>query len=717
MKIYLTNQILQWSDEDRMERVLWIDPGGAGLYAIDIDSASALPIFRDSSLIEQAEAAGTVSVTADDPWFRIIDEAQLSPKQKESRDRAWRIIRPIILEQPAVFLADERGPMVRRAMIEHSVTNQTVYRLLRRYWQRGLAPSTLIPDFHKCGAPGREKPITGRKRGRPRLHSEATGINVDPSVRKLFRDVVTRYYAENNKVDLPGAYRALITWHYSTWELDELTGRQVAVPFDDHPTQMQFGYWLEKDNDIFAIKRRRLTSRVYDKDMRALLSSSSSEVLGPGARYQIDATIADIYLVSRYDRNKIVGRPVLYVVIDVFSRLIVGIYVGFEGPSWVGAMMALANTAADKVRYCQQFGLEIAAADWPCQALPSILLGDKGELAGEKVETLIQTLHVAVENAASYRADWKGIVEQRFRLLQAEFKPYLPGYIDTDFQIRGGKDYRLDGTLDIDQFTRAIILCVLHHNNAHYYRKFQREADMVADGVKAIPVEMWEWGIARRSGRLHTFPEELVKLSLLPSAEAVVTASGIRFYGCYYSCRKALEEHWFEKARQRSGWKIRISYEPRCMDEIYIQDDTQHGRFLPCALTDLSAEFRGKTLWEIDQVRQTSRRHSAEHQSTELFSKINLAQNLEAIVAEAEAMKADGPPPPESKAERTGNIRGNRAEEKAASRSREAFRFAKEHPADGGKVLPFPGAVDDDYSLPEVTNNLRNHGKEPPDDR
>lgn len=359
--------------------------------------------------------------------------------------------------------------------------------------------------------------------------------------------------------------------------------------------------------------------------------------------------------------------------------------------------------------------MTIDHADWPCQALPSVLLGDKGELAGEKVETLIRALHVHVENAASYRADWKGIVEQRFRLLQAEYKPYLPGYIDGDYRIRGGEDYRLDGTLDIDQFTRAIILCVLHHNNAHYYRKFEREADMVADDVKAIPIEMWEWGISRRSGRLHTFPEELVKLSLLPADEASVTASGIRFYGCYYSCRKALEEHWFEKARQKRGWKVRISYEPRCMDHIFIHGE--RGEFLPCALTDLSAEFRGKTLWEIDQIRRISRQMGAEHQPTEIMSKINLAQNFEAIVAEAEAMKADGPPPPASKRERVGNIRENRAAEKAANRAKEAFRLGGEPPAKGGEVVRFPGTDEDDYSLPEVADYLLGTGKEPSDDR
>lgn len=54
------------------------------------------------------------------------------------------------------------------------------------------------------------------------------------------------------------------------------------------------------------------------------------ETIGPGSRYQIDATIGDVYLVSEYNRNQIIARPIIYVVIDVFSRMITGVYVGLE---------------------------------------------------------------------------------------------------------------------------------------------------------------------------------------------------------------------------------------------------------------------------------------------------------------------------------------------------------------------------------------------------
>lgn len=349
------------------------------------------------------------------------------------------IVRPLIENQPAVFFAEQRGPLICQAMSEHGVTKQTVYRMLRRYWQRGMTLNALLPDYYRSGAPGMEKPVTGKKRGRPRVYGEASGLNVDAETRKRFKTIITLEYArKRSKMDLVTAYRELLDRNYSVSEVCEKTGQQRVVRLLDHPSMMQFRYWFEKDSDVFQIDRTRRTPRVYDKDMRAILSTSSSEVIGPGSRYQIDATIADVYLVSRFDRSKIVGRPVLYVLVDVFSRMVVGIHAGFEGPSWVGAMMALANTAADKVEFCGQYGLEIQASDWPCQVLPEILLSDRGETAGKAIETLIEKFHTHLETAAPYRADWKGIVEQQFRLIQANFAPYVPGYVPTYCRLHRG---------------------------------------------------------------------------------------------------------------------------------------------------------------------------------------------------------------------------------------------------------------------------------------
>src|SRR5690625_7427785 len=109
-----------------------------------------------------------------------------------------------------------------------------------------------------------------------------------------------------------------------------------------------------------------------------MLGNSKSETNGPGTRFQIDATIADIYLVSSLDVNKVKGRPIIYGVLDVYSCIITGLYVGLEGPSWIGAMMALYYMVEEKVEFCKEYGIDISPEQWPTRQLPVVSIADRG---------------------------------------------------------------------------------------------------------------------------------------------------------------------------------------------------------------------------------------------------------------------------------------------------------------------------------------------------
>ena len=713
----VVNQLLQAADDGPIERVLWVHPEGGGCYVIDVRDDLAFPVFRPMKEITELLEQGVLHILKDDPWLAPLSDAGIPARHREKRDALWTMIRPLVLDQPAIFEPAPRGRAVLRLVLEKQATKQTIYRLLRRYWQRGMIPNALLPDFHRCGNPGKERPVGEAKRGRP-SKSGIKGVNIDKETRSIFRAAIAKYFVENEKIDLRGVYEAVIADHYSDRVFSDATGRSELVPRANIPKPWQFRYWYEKDNDVFQVDRARRKPRVYDKDRRALLDTSTSEVLGPASRYQIDATIVDVYLLSRLRRTKIVGRPVLYIVIDVFSRMIVGVYIGFEGPSWVGAMMALANAASDKVAYCSQFGIDIEAHDWPCQSLPDVLLGDRGEILGSMINTLSSNFNIQIENAGPYRADWKGIVEQRFRLIPAKFKAYTPGYIAEDYRQRGGNDYRLDATLDIDQFTRIIIHCILYYNNVHLLRDYDKSASMIADDVPAIPADLWEWGVARRSGKLRVFPEEDVKLSLLPSDDATVTAQGIRFQGCFYTCPQAIAAHWFERARQRGTWKVRVSYEPRLMDEIYLHEDTGRIRFIPCGLTNRSRAYKGRTLWEIDQIHQEDQRADSLHQPRELAARLNVTDNTKATIKEAVAMR---PEVTASNRERVAGIRANRQEERREIQEREAFRPTKSapEPLAPDNVVPFTPnpPAEDDYSLPSIADILNRFGEGSEDDQ
>ncbi|NNM69963.1 MAG: DDE-type integrase/transposase/recombinase [Gallionella sp.] len=713
--ILLRNDLIEYGEPDaRTIRLLWLHPTQPVGFAIDTEAHDAAPELVQLQTLQSDLQSGCSRLLTTDRYLTIVEETSLPEQRKGRRDHAWQIVAVLIRDEPEIYYPRHRAQKVAECVAAGLATRPTIYLYLRRYWQRGQTPNALLQDFAKSGGKGKTRPVSADiKRGRPRKLGELPGLNVDEDIRQVFRVAVARYYTTQIKFTLRGAYDQMIKDFFCERTIDPETNRithapNVNVLASGFPSFSQFNYWLEQDHDRLDIKRERLRPRIYDKDLRGLLGTSTAEVWGPGARYQIDATIADVYLVSRTDRNKIIGRPVLYVVIDVFSRMIVGIYVGLEGPSWVGAMMALANTASNKRAFCKQSGREIDEEDWPCHHLPATLLGDRGEIEGRMIETLINNFNVTVESAAAYRADWKGIVEQRFRLIPAKFKPYVPGYIDVDYRARGGKDYRLDAVLDLDQFTRIVIECVLYYNNHHELKRYDKDRDLAAGNIPAVPIDLWNWGIANRSGSLRQYPEELVRFSLLPVEEATVTLNGIRLRGVFYTCQRALEERWFDKARQRGNWKVNVSFDPRNLDEIYLHDPESPMQFQVCQLTERSRAHRQISVWELGQLQETEKQISAKRQPRQQLAAADLSASIEGIVSGA--VKQKGEPITESAAKRTRNIRANRADEKQANRGVETFRFetdsSRQSIVKKADILQFPSPAHDDYSEPDITEIL-----------
>ncbi|MBC1257965.1 DDE-type integrase/transposase/recombinase, partial [Trichormus variabilis] len=594
----------------------------------------------------------------------------------------------------SIYYRNFRGSMVKEAVEKYNeerdkdkLVEKTVYGYLRRFWQRGKTINALIPDFINSSGKGKIRGQSGKKRGRPRKYAHdpdiGEGVNVTEEDRKIFRVSISKFYNNPKENYLTTAYELMVKEYYKEGIRYDENGVQKSIltPTDKIPTITQFKYWyqLEQDDVTKTLTSRKGAKRVALEN-RAILGNSKMETIGPGSRYQIDATVADVYLVSKYNRDWIIGRPVIYVIIDVFSRMITGVYVGLEGPSWIGAMMALANVATDKTLFCQEYNINITENEWPCNQMPDAILGDRGELAGMTVETLIPNLYVRIENAASYRADWKGLVERHFRIIHEYVKPFLPGYVDTDFRQRGARDYRLDGKLDIDQFTEIIIRLIVHHNNKPL-TEYERDEAMIADDTPPIPRELWKWGIANRSGRLRTFSEDIVKLNLMPTEKATITAKGIKMRGkeMYYTCDSAKNEQWFEKARSnllsKSEKSLIVSYDIRKPNFIYLP--SSDGRdFEKCFLIDLEGRYANKNFHDIEYLLAYEELQRQKSQGKQLQEKVDLIADIESIVDRAEKMTDASQYHNLSKSKKVSGIRDNRAFEKAKRRENEGFELA-----------------------------------------
>lgn len=540
--ILCVNDLIKWND-DSIERVVWIDDEYSIAFLFELEANKGFPYPKSIAEIEEAIANQTASKHLQDPWARIVKDENLSERELSVRDKSWDIISSLANREPDIYYRHLRGSLVKETVKNYNqgktkgkLVERTVYGYLRRYWQRGKIKNALIPDYINSAGKGTTRKSNGVKRGRPRKYGAVPeigkGINITEEDRRTFRTAVTKHYNNRKQNSLAKAYKLMLKECYTEEIIFDDRGvkQSILIPPEKRPTLNQFRYWYNKEQrDIKKTISSRKGSRTFALEHRAILGRSKHEAMGPGSRYQIDATVADVYLVSVYNRNWIIGRPVVYVVIDVFSRMITGVYVGLEGPSWLGMMMALVNAAGDKVKFCAEYGIEIEEEEWLAHHIPDAILGDRGELAGKSVETYINNLGIRIENAAPYRADWKGLVERRFRIIHEEVKPFLPGYVDIDFTQRGGKDYRLDAKLDINQFTEIIIHLIRYHNNQHYLENYDREEMMITDDVEPIPRELWKWGIINRSGKLKTFSEDIVKLNLMPAGKATITAQGIKF--------------------------------------------------------------------------------------------------------------------------------------------------------------------------------------------
>ncbi|GAA0758999.1 transposase [Clostridium sartagoforme] len=670
------NSVFKYIDSKNEEKIRIIDIINNYVYITNVDGATSMPRKElIETILQDINAEKLVLVK--DPFVRIIDEKDLSELQINKREKDWEVIKTYwevnkydLLEK---HLRTKKFEEISKAT---DLSVPKVRKLFSRYWQRGMNKNALLPDYINSGAKGKERKLTKNKVGRPKrvdYYGELIeGINITTEVKQHFQIAINKYYRNNNKISLKETYTLMLRDFYSNIFKEDNEIKYKVWDESRIPTYNQFYYWFKKSEDIKRDIIFRESKKEFNLKNRELLSNSKQETDGPGTRFQIDATIADIYLVSSLNRNRIIGRPVVYAIIDVFSRLITGIYIGLEGPSWMGAMMALDNMVEDKVEYCKKYDIEIEEEQWPSKHLPEIIIADRGEFEGYSVENLINNLNIKIENTSPYRGDLKGIVERSFRTTNEKVKHKTPGSIQKEFRKRGDRDYRLDATLTLVEFTRIYINIVLHHNNK-IIEKYPMDKEMIADEIAATPLNLWKWGMENRKGRLKIVDRELFRLNILPKGKASISRAGIRFKGLYYSSEKAIQEQWFINLKVRS---VEIVYDPRNMNKIYIPYNNGM-EFDECYLVDTNIQYKDCLLEEIIFNQELEAELKEKELKEQNQNNIDLEKEIEKIVKAAKKEKSKDIDYNKTSNEKLKGIKKNRTIEKELIRYNEKFELGE----------------------------------------
>lgn len=633
-----------------LEEVVWIPVTKAGIFP------SLIPLETLVNAVENG-----MLVRKPDPFANLIYEMPAKGSvQQQKLEKNLQLIQPIICDADC-FLPKVRSARIAQVIAEHSTTKQTLYRLLMRYWQRGQTANALLPDYKNSGGRGKTRQARDKKLGRPRVHTPGKGAIVDEATRRLFRIAIEKHLLTDKENGLKSAHN-----HFKG--MYETFYPQVAEA--EMPTIWQFGHFYRREYDKPEILERQTTRIEYRKDIRPLTSTVNANLLGPGSCFEIDATLADIYLVSDNDRRNIIGRPVVYVVVDVFSRMVAGLYVGLENPSYATAMLALLNALTDKVAYCKEYGFEIDYEDWPIVGIPDAIMADRGELFGHQIEALECAFSVRIENAPPHRGDCKGVVERGFGTVQAKFKPHAPGVVVGPLaKKRGGKDYRLDAQLTVKEFTGIILAAVLYRNRFHTLEKYDREPDMPTD-LPMTPISLWNWGIHNRTGKLRTAPYDAVKVALLPRAKATLSELGVCIFGIYFTCQEIVKKGWLHRSKEvKRPQNMQAAYDPWSADSIYLFPNANSTEYWLCTLTPHCREFIGCSFWDVWQITDEQKKAVAENKLVSDAKHRELDRYIQEKIKNAkQAMPSDIREI--SKTQRIKGIRQNRKQEKQDERIR-----------------------------------------------
>lgn len=693
--------------------------------------------------------------------YATTPEEELKENVKKTRAEAWEAIKPLVEGMAGRNLpgSNDLGRKVASRAAEAGKPRKTIYRMLYRYWACGMNENACLPDWPNCGrsneprngkqrleplpaatlskisaehgavaegstsspndlagpaeSPGDVHAIPPRKRiGRSASPATiaAGGVvldfNASPEDLAIFKVALDLYY-ESEGGNLRQVYNRMVRSLYIAG-YENKGGLRVPIPLDANivPSFRMFEYAYHRDADHLKRQIEKYGKIEVAQNLRPILGRGRENVIGIGDRFQIDATLADIYIVNRIRRDWLVGRPVVYLVVDTFSTMIVGLFVGLWGPSWDCARLALINAFTEKVSYCARYGIPISHADWPCDITCAILGADRQELLSEAASLLQRNLSIHVEIAPAYRPDLK-FIETRFRLINIDSKiKWLPGGVNERAAEKGRRDYRLDAVLDIYQFTRILIKTIIHYNKFHFSPQHRLTHPALAKtSFPPTPLNFWAYADANGLGSLRRDDPDTLKFCLLPTASASITERDIVFKDMRYSSDRSLEENWAAHARANGRTTVTVSYHREWTDEIWLRD-TETGLYESAYLRSVDDLYRGQRHEDVEVLTTMNAVKPASLVNNDRASGAELDAFIDNEVAEAERLKAAANSST-SNAQKIANIREHRKESADSDRARQAREIYARNATASRSPDPDDSDDDDDSNVIDLLRKAR----------
>jgi len=341
-----------------------------------------------------------------------------------------------------------------------------------------------------------------------------------------------------------------------------------------------------KTLDPYEVDEARHGKKYADQKWRT--NQQGPRPTRPLERVQFDHTRMDTLVIDTKTRLPL-GRPWLTSLIDVYTKMIVGIYISFTPPSYLAVMRCLLHAIRPKAYVRNKYPR--IEHPWPTYGIPEILIVDNAkEFYSKDFKDACVQLGIEVEYAPRGAAWFKNSKERFYRTLNDALPHELPGTTFSNVIAKKDYDPKKHAVVSIDALLEAVHIWIVDI----YQQKVHR-------GIRDIPFRRWNETIIKWPPNLPSKKGEL-EIVLGYIDERSISSSGIEFYGLFYNCK----ELGLIRRQMKPGEKARIKYDPDDISFLYAFDKQQR-EYLPVPALDRDYTT-GLTMWQHLVIRNFVRK-------------------------------------------------------------------------------------------------------------
>lgn len=633
-------------------RVVHIDRDKGKLYGYPIDDPSGLPIGWEIREITLLHTQKRLKLVADQVVLRPL---AMSPAAAQALERRWATVSELIEKHHGDLMErDTRGRAIAYHAEKVRVSDRHLMKLLRKLWRLGLNKSSLQSDFHNCGRVTADtvdavkfqiKTITGKElvvlspasqlaRGRRPVYKDYIPYSYPKGLKELLVKDIRAWYLKDETVSIRSVQDKVLKEYFSLKDengnpVENENGSAFLRALGERPSNAQILYLIKKtipEHDAFS---NRVSAEAFNNNVARSDGTVHDDCVGPGDVYEIDATIVDLILVSKFHRGVAIGKATLYLVVDRDTNLIVGFHLCLNKPSWEGAKRAILSISSDWEALCKALGVKYRPGDWPAQnTFPNRFFTDRGEGISEKSNVVVLGPGVEVTTAPKASPRRKCRVEGNFFYTIGVFiKEHAGGYEPPgNQQKRRAKKYDKDMRYNLDEAASVILRAIIQHN--HLARASGKiEPHLVYEGFKATPLNLWNYRVSNSTGLLSRTSFDEMRQKLLPLDVAKMTQDGIQFRGLNYKFAHQRFSVLCALASRGAKIELSVQYDTK-VDHIWVSEKGNPKVQHLATLTSHSISMEGATWAEVSEFQKAKK--VRKHEDAEYNQALRIGHSVQA---------------------------------------------------------------------------------------